>query len=156
MTQVDESVSHQNTTHFLLVEDDENHAYLIQRHLKRCPVKITISHVTDGVMAAEYVRKQGNFVDVERPDVILLDLNLPRMGGHEFLEMIKSDDSLYDIPVVILSTSRNDRDVSEAYKHHANSYMVKPVDFEEFGEMVNQLGTYWGRWNQKPPSAFTT
>ena len=137
--------------HFLLVEDDDDHAEIVLRTFRQNHIGNTIERVPDGVEALKYVRRQDGYAGKSRPDVILLDLNLPRMSGHEVLDAIKADDDLKSIPVVVLTTSDADADRAKAYAHHANSYVVKPVDFVRLRQMVNDLSLYWGLWNQ--PSA---
>jgi CheY-like chemotaxis protein len=134
--------------HFLLAEDDEDHAELILRSLKRHRVGNTVDHVFDGVEAMEYLRGEAQYVGKPRPDVLLLDLNMPRMGGHEVLMKVKEDPVLCTIPIVILTTSDAESDRLRAYRHHANSYLVKPLDYNQFSKMVDELGLYWGVWNR--------
>ncbi|WP_152051966.1 response regulator [Tautonia marina] len=136
---------------FLLVEDDEDHAELVKRNLRRARVANSVTHVPDGVEALAFLRREGNYPDAERPDVVLLDLKLPKLDGLEVLTAIRADDELRDLPVVILTTSDAEADRERAYEHHVNSYLVKPVDFEKFRQMVNDLSLYWGVWNVLPP-----
>jgi len=133
---------------FLLVEDDDDHAELVLRNLRRQPGSYEVDRVIDGVEALGYLRKQGKYTDRFRPDVVLLDLNMPRMGGHEVLEHIKHDPDLRTIPVVVFTTSDSPADRSRAYELNVNSYLVKPVDFEQFQRMARDLGLYWGQWNR--------
>ena len=133
--------------HFLLVEDDDSHAKLTLRSLRSNRVANTVDRVADGAQAMQYLRRESAFVDRPRPDVILLDLKLPKLDGHEVLQRVKEDPALRDIPVVILTTSDAETDRARAYLHHANSYLVKPVDFEKFRQMVQELCLYWGIWN---------
>jgi CheY-like chemotaxis protein len=141
-----------NLLHFLLVEDDDDHAAIVERTLKRNRVANTLDRVADGVEALEYVRRQGDYAERPRPDVILLDLKLPKVDGHEVLAGIKEDEDLLTIPVVILTTSDAETDRAKAYKHHANSYLVKPIDFKRFRQMVKDLSLYWGVWNCPAPA----
>jgi CheY-like chemotaxis protein len=134
--------------HFLLVEDDDAHALIAMRTLQRNRVANTIDRVADGEAALAYLRRQPPYADRPRPDVILLDLKLPRVDGHEVLAGIKEDPDLRDIPVVVLTTSDAETDRMRAYSHHANSYLVKPIDFERFRQMVDDLCLYWGVWNR--------
>ena len=136
--------------HFLLAEDDLDHAELILRNMKRRRIGNTIDHVTDGVEAIRYLRGEGPYADKPRPDVLLLDLKMPRLGGHEVLEQVKADPELAHIPVVILTTSDAEADRLRAYRHHANSYLVKPLDFAQFTKMIEELSLYWGVWNRPP------
>lgn len=136
--------------HFLLVEDDNDHAYLIRRSLEQNGILSRISHVTDGRQAMAYLRHEGPFADAERPDVILLDLKLPIMDGHEVLRAVKSDANLKTIPIVVLTTSNADQDLARAYAENVNSYLVKPVNFDQLHEMLLQLKLYWALWNKQP------
>lgn len=139
--------------HFLLVEDNPAHAKLIMmQFLGRRDV--TIDRVADGDEALQYVRGEAGFTQKPRPDLVLLDLNLPRMDGHEVLQELKGDPDLRSIPVVVLTTSQNDRDLARAYHHHANSYLVKPYEFEQFRRMMSDLCAYWCKWHQRLQQEF--
>ncbi len=140
--------------HFLLVEDDDDHAHLVSWNLKRHRVRNTVDRVADGAQALRYLRKEGEYAARPLPDVILLDLNLPKVDGHQVLRIIKEDQQLCRVPVVILTTSDAERDRAKAYEHHANSYLVKPTDFERFRNMVDVLSLYWGVWNRTVPPGF--
>ena len=141
----------ENLVHFLLVEDDESHAELVRRNLAKERVENTLDRVVDGAEALQYLRRQGPFADASRPDVILLDLKLPKVDGHEVLRIIKADDDLRSIPVVVLTTSDAEADREQAYALNANSYLVKPIDFEQFRRIVKDLSLYWGVWNRRSP-----
>jgi len=137
----------------LLVEDNSGHADLVKRTLKNHRVANRIYWVPDGEQALDYLFRRGEYTDPDtspRPHVILLDLRLPKIDGLEVLKEIKNDKSLKKIPVVILTTSKAEKDVTKAYMNHANSYLVKPVDFEKFSRMMDDLGFYWLSWNQNP------
>ena len=134
--------------HFLLVEDDDDHAELIQMTLAESRIGNTFDRVSDGEEALAYLRREGAYTDKPQPDVVLLDLKLPKVDGHEVLAQIKSDELLRGIPVVVLTTSHSEADRAKAYYNHANSYLVKPVDFDRFQQMVKDLKLYWGVWNQ--------
>ncbi|GAB5496051.1 MAG: response regulator [Phycisphaerales bacterium] len=140
----------QGHIHFLLVEDDIDHAELVKRAFELNRISNKLTHVLDGELALKYLRNEPPFEDADRPDLILLDLNLPKMSGHEVLEAIRSDDTFGNIPVVILSTSNSDSDLARAYESHANSYVVKPLDFDQFRKMTKDLGCYWSIWNHPP------
>lgn len=139
--------------HFLLVEDDDAHAELAMMELGRVGQGVTVDRVADGAAALEYLRRTGTYTQARRPDVVLLDLKLPRLDGHEVLQAIKGDALLQTIPVVVLTTSDAETDRVRAYFRHANSYVVKPLDFESFQRVVREVEEYWGRYNQPPPSA---
>jgi CheY-like chemotaxis protein len=134
----------------LLVEDDDSHALLFTRALQRFGGAATIDRVADGVEALAYLRQEGQYKDRPRPDVVFLDLKLPRLDGLEALEQIKSDTSLLATPIVMLTTSDAESDRAMAYAHHVNSYVVKPADFERFQHMFRDLGFYWSTWNCRP------
>lgn len=136
--------------HFLLVEDDDSHAKITLRSLQMNRVANTVDRVADGVEALRYLKQEGQYAGRPRPDVILLDLKLPKLDGHEVLHEIKQHEELCCIPVVVLTTSDAEADRSKAYQQHANSYLVKPVDFDKFRQMVNELCLYWGIWNAPP------
>ena len=127
----------------LLVEDSPSDADLTVEALKEAKVRNNLSLVEDGVLALEFLRRQGKYSNAPRPDLIMLDLNLPRKDGREVLAEIKSDESLMTIPVVVLTTSRAEQDVLQAYKHHANCYITKPVDFEQFLKVVRSIESFW-------------
>jgi len=137
----------------LLVEDDPAHAEIVKRNLESNRVANLICHVSDGEMALDYLYKRKHFIDAKkypRPDLILLDLRLPKIDGHEVLRQIKEDKTLCNIPVVVLTTSSAEIDVAKAYCNKANSYLVKPVDFNKFTEMLETFGYYWLVWNKFP------
>ena len=137
----------------LLVEDDPNHAELIIRSLIDNLVANQIHHVSDGEAALDYLFRREEYADAEkspRPHLVLLDLRLPRIDGLEVLREVKADQDLRRIPVVILTSSEADGDIARAYESHANSYLVKPVDFDKFAQMMRDLGFYWLIWNQHP------
>ncbi len=142
--------SHAKPVHFLLVEDDNAHAELVTMSLVENNVANTIQRVSDGEQALMYLKREGEYADADRPDLILLDLKLPKIDGLEVLERIKSDDDLHSIPVVVLTTSSHERDVNTAYNNYANSYLTKPVDFSQFHKMIRDLGLYWSVWNAPP------
>ena len=127
----------------LLVEDNEPDVVLTQEAFKDAKVANTLYVVEDGVEALGFLRRENRYADVPRPDLILLDLNLPRKDGRAVLDEIKSDPKLAPIPVVILTTSSDERDVLQAYVHHANCYITKPVDFVQFMTVVKSIEGFW-------------
>jgi two-component system, chemotaxis family, response regulator Rcp1 len=127
----------------LLVEDHEGDVRLAREALGRGRFKIHLDTVDDGEKAIRFLNKQGDYVDVLRPDLILLDLNLPKKDGREVLVEIKNDVFLKSIPVVILSTSDADRDVTSTYLSGANCYVKKPVNFDKFKNVVNAIEDFW-------------
>ena len=137
----------------MLVEDNLDHAELVMRTLEDHRIANKIKHFTDGQTALDYLLRRGEFSDpaaTPRPHVILLDLRLPRVDGLEVLQTIKEDETLKAIPVVILTTSEAEKDVARAYYNHANSYLVKPLGYEEFRKLMEDLGFYWLGWNTHP------
>lgn len=139
---------HDQAIHLLLVEDDDAHAMLVERSVLGSGEPATIDRVHDGVAAVAYVRRQGQFQNRPRLDLILLDLELPLMHGHEVLKTLKADDDLKMIPVVVLTTSDAELDRHKAYSLHANGYLVKPTDFGQFRQMIGAVTSYWGVWNR--------
>jgi CheY-like chemotaxis protein len=127
----------------LLIEDSEPDVRLTIEALKEAKVRNRLWVVEDGVEAMEFLLRQGRYAAAPRPDLILLDLNLPRKDGRQVLEEIKNDPSLRRIPVVILTTSRAEEDVLRAYDLHANCYITKPVDFNRFMEVVRAIEDFW-------------
>ena len=135
----------------LLVEDSETDAELTLQALKQGKLENTVHHVKDGVEAMQFLRKEGDFAGASRPDLILLDLNMPRLDGREVLKQIREDESLKVIPVVVLTTSSHDKDILETYGLTANSYIVKPVDLNSFFEVVRAINNFWVRVVALPP-----
>ena len=139
--------------HILLVEDNEAHAELVIRAMRDSQVANTIHHVADGEQALDYLFKRGAYADPirnPRPNLILLDLRLPRVDGLEVLRTIKTTPALLRIPVVVLTSSDAESDIARSYDYHANSYVVKPLDFRTFTQLMKDLGFYWLGWNAKP------
>jgi CheY-like chemotaxis protein len=137
----------------MLVEDNIDHAELVIRTFEEHKIANRISHFSDGQTALDYLLRRNGYADLKsspRPHVILLDLRLPRIDGLEVLQVIKEDAELKLIPVIILTTSEAERDLARAYQNHVNSYLVKPVGFEEFRKLMNDLGFYWLGWNIHP------
>ena len=127
----------------LLVEDNEDDVELTIEALKDSKLRVEIDVVPDGLSAMTYLRREGKYSDKHRPDLILLDLNLPLMDGREVLKEIREDPDLTDIPVVVLTTSEDEGDILKAYKLHANCYISKPVDFTHFTEIIRQVEGFW-------------
>ncbi len=127
----------------LLVEDNPGDVRLTQEALKESKVSNTLSVVNDGVEAMDYLKRKGIYAEAVRPDIILLDLNLPKKDGREVLEEIKGDSNLKEIPVVVLTTSQAEQDIIKAYSNHANCFISKPVDFNRFVEIVKSIELFW-------------
>ncbi|MCX7177893.1 MAG: response regulator [Proteobacteria bacterium] len=128
----------------LLVEDEPADAHLVRSALKESRIYCNLHHAVDGIDALDFLRGQGETKrSALNPDMILLDLNMPRMNGREFLAEIKADEALKAIPVVVLTTSDVERDVVASYRMGAAGYITKPVDMEQFIDAIRQLGNYW-------------
>jgi CheY-like chemotaxis protein len=127
----------------LLVEDSPSDSELTLEALKDFKVRNHVSVVEDGVLAMQFLRRQGPYAQAPRPDLIMLDLNLPRKDGREVLADIKGDDNLKPIPVVVLTTSRAEQDILSVYQLNANCYINKPVDFNQFLEVVRSIESFW-------------
>lgn len=135
----------------LLVEDDPGDVLLVRESFEDHDVGDALSVVSDGVEAMQFLRSQGQFAGAHRPDIVLLDLNLPRKNGSEVLAEIKGDPELATIPVVVLTTSEADEDVIRSYKLHANAYITKPVDFERFRQIIQQIDEFFAGVVKLPP-----
>ena len=127
----------------LLVEDSPSDTELTVEALKDFKVRNHVSIVEDGVQAMQFLRRQGSYAGAPRPDMIMLDLNLPRKDGREVLAELKGDDNLKTIPIVVLTTSRAEQDILRAYQLNANCYINKPVDFNQFLEVVRSIESFW-------------
>jgi CheY-like chemotaxis protein len=127
----------------LMVEDNPADVRLAQEAFRECAAHNSLSIARDGVEASDFLHRRGKFADASRPDLILLDLNLPRKDGREVLGEIKADPELMRIPVIVLTTSRAERDVRRTYDLHANCYVVKPADLDEFFGVVRSIEAFW-------------
>lgn len=137
----------------MLIEDDSAHAELIMRSIRMIGIIDDIIHLEDGEMVLDYLRNIGQFKNKEkfkRPHLILLDLRLPKIDGLDVLMEIKKHTDFLDIPVVILTTSNAEQDIIRAYQNHANSYLVKPIEFKLFEKLLYDLGIYWLKLNKRP------
>lgn len=131
------------TIEILLVEDNQGDIELIREALLESKVKNILNVVIDGVQAMEYLRKEGMYKNAVRPDLVFLDLNMPKKDGREVLKEIKSDEKLRQIPVVIMTTSQDEQDIAKSYDLQANCYVTKPVDFEQFIKVVRSIENFW-------------
>lgn len=127
----------------LLVEDNEDDVILTREGFKRSRLFVSLHHVSNGEACMRFLRKDGEYQDAPTPDIILLDLNMPVMDGRQVLEQIVSDEQLRKIPVVVLTTSSEAEDIQRMYSLRCSSYITKPVDFDQFVRVVQELGDYW-------------
>jgi two-component system, chemotaxis family, response regulator Rcp1 len=127
----------------LLVEDNPSDVILTQIAMRECKIANQLQVASDGEQALRLLRAQGEYANRPRPDLILLDLNLPRMDGRELLAELKTDESLRTIPVVVLTTSDAERDVVQSYELHANAYITKPIDMDQFVRVVRAIDEFW-------------
>ncbi len=135
----------------LLVEDNPGDVRLTQEAVREAKIRNTLNVVNDGEQAIAYVRRQGEYADRPRPDLILLDLNLPRKDGREVLQDLKSDPDLHRIPVVVLTSSAAEQDILRTYDLYANAYVTKPVDLEQFMRVVSSIQDFWLNIVKLPP-----
>jgi CheY-like chemotaxis protein len=136
----------------LLVEDNTAHAELVMRSLGEHPLVHDIVHLRDGESALDYLFRRGEYTDPNTspsPHLVLLDLRLPRVDGIEVLQTIRQSKTLRRMPVVILTTSEAEQDIARAYDAYVNSYVVKPLDFDSFTQLMKDVGLYWLEWNRK-------
>jgi len=137
------NVSDVKAIEILLVEDSPSDAALTAEALETGKIVNNLNRVVDGVEAMQYLRREGRFAKSVRPDLIMLDLNLPRKDGREVLRELKNDPSLKIIPVIVLTTSRADQDILQSYHLNANCYITKPVDFQQFIDVVKSVKHFW-------------
>lgn len=129
--------------HILLIDDDDADVMLIQDVMERDRIYVHLSHTEDGVEGLRFLRKQPPYTEAPTPDLIFLDLNMPRMNGIEVLTELKEDAVLSQIPVVVLTTSDRDQDIVESYRHQASCFVTKPVELNEFRKIVSALHGFW-------------
>ncbi len=140
-----------NPIEILLVEDSPGDVRLTQEGLKEAKLHNNLHVVGDGVEALSFLRKEGKYTNVPRPDLVLLDLNLPKKDGREVLAEIKSDEKLKCIPVVVLTISKAEEDILKSYGLHANCYIIKPIDFNQFTSVVKAIKDFWFSIVKLPP-----
>ena len=136
----------------LLVEDNPGDIRLAKEALKEAKIANNLHCVIEGVEALEFLNKEGQYAEAARPDLIILDLNLPKVSGHEVLEVIKERESLRRIPVVVLTSSEAEEDILKSYDLHANCYIRKPIGIESFIEVVTRIETFWFHVVKLPPA----
>jgi two-component system, chemotaxis family, response regulator Rcp1 len=137
------NISDARPIEILLVEDSPSDAKLTLEALEAGKIANNLNHVIDGVEAMDYLRQRGKHSKAKRPDLIMLDLNLPRMDGRDVLKELKSDTLLKTIPIIVLTTSRADKDILQSYELNANCYITKPVDFPSFIDVVKSIEQFW-------------
>jgi len=137
----------------LLVEDNPADAFLTQEVLKEANISHNLQVAQDGEVALEYLQQEGDHADAIRPDIIILDLNMPKMDGHELLARIKSDDALKSIPVIVLSSSTTADDISRAYALNANCFTRKPMNIDLFIDVIKGIQEFWFKTAVLPPSS---
>lgn len=135
----------------MLVEDNPRDVRLVKEALSERSFKCELQTAGDGEQALRMLRREGQYASLPLPDLVLLDINLPIVNGIEVLEAVKQDPQLRTIPVLILSTSSADTDVMRCYELHANSYLVKPADFDDFSRMIGEVQSFWFQTAQPPP-----
>ncbi|HEX7704282.1 MAG TPA: response regulator [Kofleriaceae bacterium] len=136
----------------LLVEDNDNDAELTKLGFVRAKFAVQLHHVSNGEECLAFLRKEGPYADAPTPDIILLDLNMPRMDGIEVMQEISKDEALKHLVTVVLTSSKADEDVMRSYKLRCSSYLVKPINFEAFSKMIESLGNYWFTLVTLPPT----
>ena len=141
----------QQAANLLLVEDNPGDARLVKEGLRDGPLSNTLHHVTDGAEALDFLYQRAGYENVPRPDLVLLDWNLPRTSGEEVLEEVKTDPSLATIPIIVLTSSKAQEDIITSYENQANAYITKPVDPDDFFETVRSFEKFWGRTVRFPP-----
>ena len=146
------AIQHGRAIEILLVEDNEGDARLAIEALRDAKVRNNLSWVKDGIEAMEFLRNEGTYAEAPRPDVILLDLNLPKKDGREVLADIKDDERLRRIPVVVLTVSQAEEDIIRSYDLHANCFISKPIDLEQFMRVVQAVEDFWLTIVKLPPN----
>jgi CheY-like chemotaxis protein len=141
-----------NTIDIMLVEDNPADARLTEEAMRDCVLPTALHHVWDGEQAMDFLRRAGQYGDAPRPDIVLLDLNMPKMDGRAVLAELKADPRLKTIPVVVLTTSEAEEDILRSYELHANCYVQKPVDLDKFISIVGLIENFWLSTVRLPPS----
>lgn len=136
----------------LIIEDNRADIRLVQEVLKKGKIIINLHSALDGIEAMEHLRKEGKYKDAIRPDLILLDLNMPKKDGREVLEEIKSDKNLKSIPVVVMTISKAEEDILRSYNLHANAYIVKPIELKQFMDTIRSIENFWLTIVKLPPN----
>ena len=127
----------------LLIDDDQSDIYLAKRALRKCRTPVDIQIARHGEEALSLLRREDAHQDARRPDLIFLDLNMPRMNGHEFLEAVKADDDLKSIPIIVMTMSRSEVDMQKSYRRQASAYITKPMELDAFEEVIRSIEDHW-------------
>jgi two-component system, chemotaxis family, response regulator Rcp1 len=147
-----DAMVHGRPAEILLVEDSEDDVELTKIGFRRAKFAVSLHHVGNGEECMSFLRKEGKYAGVPTPDLILLDLNMPRMDGNEVMEEIARDEKLKHLPIVVLTSSQAEEDILRSYKLRCSSYLVKPINFEGFAKMVQSLTDYWFTLVTLPPN----
>ncbi len=143
---------HGRPAEILLVEDSDDDVELTRLGFKRARFAVKLHHVSNGEECMSFLRKQGRYAGVPTPDLVLLDLNMPRMDGNEVMEEVSRDHALKHLPIVVLTSSKAEEDILRSYKLRCSSYLVKPINFEGFATMIQSLSDYWFTLVTLPPN----
>lgn len=146
-------MTHVRMIEILMVDDDEGDTLMTSEALEEAKFANNFHVARDGIEALEFLEKTGRFADVPTPDLVLLDINMPRMNGHEVLEWMREHPTYRLTPVVILTTSSSDEDILKVYEKHANCFVTKPVDLEQFNKVVKMIDEFWTGIVQLPPKS---
>ncbi len=149
---IDNLLAYGRPAEVLLVEDNENDAELTRLGFQRAKFAVHLHHVANGEECLSFLRKEGKYAHVPTPDLILLDLNMPRMDGLEVMEEVGKDESLKHLPIVVLTSSAAEEDVLKSYKLRCNSYLVKPINFDGFAKLIQSMSDYWFTLVVLPPN----
>lgn len=142
---MDQAVHNRMPIELLLIDDDQADIYLTKRALKKCGTPVEVQVARHGEEALALLRREDPHSDARRPDLILLDLNMPRMNGHEFLESMKADDNLKGIPTIVMSMSDSEADIEKSYRLQASAYITKPVELDAFAHVIRLIEDHWFR-----------
>jgi CheY-like chemotaxis protein len=135
----------------LLIDDDQADIYLAKRAIKQCKTRVDVQVARNGEEGLALLRQQAGHEDARRPDIIFLDINMPRMNGHEFLAAMKADQDLKSIPTIVMSTSKDEDDIRKSYELQASAYIAKPVELGEFADVIRLVDDHWFRTVRLPP-----
>lgn len=138
-----EVIPNQTPVELLLIDDDDKDIFLTKRAFKKCNLPSQIQVAKDGEEGVALLRREKPYDTATRPDLILLDLNMPRMNGYEFLEIIKADDDLKSIPVIVMTMSQSDADMTKSYHRHASSFISKPIELDDFMAVIRAIEDFW-------------